>query len=142
MQKARCQYLKNSDRCTKFFHDLIKRNNKRNARIAIDLDDGSCTMDGNIIVNEFVNHYKKLLGARVDREPLNDSWLRDGNMVSMYQTEKLTEPLSVYEIKVALWDIDNEKAPRPDGYEFFFFKKGWNIVGMIHVRRGKSFYLR
>lgn len=34
-QRVKSVYLKNSDRNTKFFHDLVKRNNKRNAIITL-----------------------------------------------------------------------------------------------------------
>ncbi|XP_075481269.1 uncharacterized protein LOC142521981 [Primulina tabacum] len=39
-QKAKLNYLKHGDKCTKFFHDLIKKKNKRNAIIAIQNQDG------------------------------------------------------------------------------------------------------
>lgn len=33
------------------------------------------------------------------------------------------------EIKEALFDIGDDKSPRPDGYTSKFFKQAWNIVG-------------
>lgn len=44
-QKAKCDFLNLGDRCSKFFHDLIKRNNKRNAVIALTKHDGTVTTD-------------------------------------------------------------------------------------------------
>ncbi|XP_073310966.1 uncharacterized protein [Primulina huaijiensis] len=43
-QKAKIKYTQQGDRCTKFFHDLIKRNNKRIAIVAIRKADGRTTM--------------------------------------------------------------------------------------------------
>ncbi|XP_042410124.1 uncharacterized protein LOC121999519 [Zingiber officinale] len=34
-QRAKNVYLKSADKCTKFFHDMVKRNNKRNAIITL-----------------------------------------------------------------------------------------------------------
>ncbi|GKD98938.1 methylenetetrahydrofolate reductase 1 [Tanacetum coccineum] len=33
------------------------------------------------------------------------------------------------EIKAAMFDIGDDKAPGPDGYTSAFFKKGWSVVG-------------
>lgn len=123
LQKAKCTYLKNSDLCAKFFHDLIKRNNKQNAIIAMDLEDGSSTMDENIIVTEFVKYYKNLLGASVDRETLNWNWWMDRNMVSADHQKKLIEQITVDEIKMALWDIDNDKVSGPWWIWMFLFQE-------------------
>lgn len=32
------------------------------------------------------------------------------------------------EIKEAPWSIENNKAPRVDGFNSFIFKKAWNII--------------
>ncbi|GJV84290.1 hypothetical protein Tco_1524188, partial [Tanacetum coccineum] len=33
------------------------------------------------------------------------------------------------EIKAAMFDIGDDRAPSPDGFTYVFFKKGWDIVG-------------
>lgn len=33
------------------------------------------------------------------------------------------------EIKAAMFDIEDEKAPGPDGFTAKFYKKAWHIVG-------------
>lgn len=39
-QRAKSTYLRSSDRCTQFFHDVVKRNNKRNAIVTITKSSG------------------------------------------------------------------------------------------------------
>lgn len=39
-QRAKCAYLKQSDRYNKFFHDMVKRNNKRNSIVALVKESG------------------------------------------------------------------------------------------------------
>lgn len=33
------------------------------------------------------------------------------------------------DIKAPLWDINDNKAPRQDGYSSLFYKKAWSCVG-------------
>lgn len=42
----------------------------------------------------------------------------------------LTKEFTDKEVKQALWAIDGEKSPGPDGYESQFFKHTWEIVGV------------
>nr|GEV47910.1 hypothetical protein [Tanacetum cinerariifolium] len=44
------------------------------------------------------------------------------------------------EIKEAVFDIDNDKAPGPDGYTSCSFKKAWNVVGMDVCLAVKEFF--
>lgn len=55
--KSKCTYLLQGDRCTKFFYDLIKRNNKNNAIVSLTLHDGISTTDSVNISHEFVQHF-------------------------------------------------------------------------------------
>jgi hypothetical protein len=40
----------------------------------------------------------------------------------------------------ALFSIGNDKAPRPDGYSSFFFKKSWDIVGVDFCAAIQDFF--
>ncbi|KAL0281941.1 UNVERIFIED_CONTAM: hypothetical protein Sangu_2980800 [Sesamum angustifolium] len=42
---------------------------------------------------------------------------------------RLTNPVSVERIKLAFFDIAEDKSPRPDGYTAAFYKAVWPIVG-------------
>lgn len=57
-QKARSDFLIMGDRCSKFFHDLIKRNNKKNSIIALTKADGLVITREEEIAAEFVKYYK------------------------------------------------------------------------------------
>lgn len=43
--------------------------------------------------------------------------------------KSLCSMASEQEIKEALWSIKDDKNPRPDGFNNYFFKKIWRIVG-------------
>lgn len=140
-QKAKCNFLKQGDRCTKFFHDLIKRNKRRNSILAIQDELGNNISDGKLIVDKFVEHYKKLLGTSVTRSPLNLDTLNDGAKITHEQWPKLIEEVDMNEVRDALFDIENEKAPGPDGYGSYFFKSSWSIIAKDVFDAVNEFFL-
>ena len=62
-QKAKCQFLKATDKCTKFFHDLVKKNAHRNHVGTICREDGSFTTSQAQVAEEFVPYFSSLLGS-------------------------------------------------------------------------------
>lgn len=65
-KRAKCAYLTQSDRCSKFFHNLIKRNNKRNTIVAIPKGTGENTTSVQKVTAEFVFHFCNLMGAAAE----------------------------------------------------------------------------
>lgn len=51
------------------------------------------------------------------------------NTLSNDEANDLITEVNEKEIKEALFDIEDDKAPRPDGFTSKFFKAAWNIVG-------------
>lgn len=52
----------------------------------------------------------------------------DGKKILNEQCEGLVASISLEEIRAALFEIDNEKAPRSDGFGALFFKAFWYII--------------
>jgi hypothetical protein len=49
-------------------------------------------------------------------------------------------PFSAEEIKAAVWNCEGNKAPGPDGVNFFFIKKAWSTIGGDITRMVEEFY--
>ncbi|GJX82048.1 RNA-directed DNA polymerase, eukaryota, reverse transcriptase zinc-binding domain protein [Tanacetum coccineum] len=79
-------------------------------------DNDGNRMEGNLMEQQFVNHFRKFLGAN--------------------KVIKVTDT----EIKNAIFDIGDSKAPGPDGYSSTFFKKAWKIVGKDVCLAIKEFF--
>ncbi|KAL0283738.1 UNVERIFIED_CONTAM: Retrovirus-related Pol polyprotein from type-2 retrotransposable element R2DM, partial [Sesamum radiatum] len=54
-------------------------------------------------------------------------WAR--HILTETEAEALVLPVSPDEVKQALFDIDESKAPGPDGYSAGFFKAAWPVIG-------------
>ncbi|GKB26479.1 RNA-directed DNA polymerase, eukaryota, reverse transcriptase zinc-binding domain protein [Tanacetum coccineum] len=109
-------------------------------------------MEASVILNEYkeaVVDENKLLSQKA-----KVNWMKDGDkniaffhkvvkgrkkksrmMVKMClnnfieDAKEMVEEITDVEIKKAMFDIDNDKAPGPDGFTSCFFKKVWSIVG-------------
>ena len=139
-QLAKAKYLKNSDKGTKFFHDLIRANRSKNQVASILLDDGSRTTSNKQVSEAFVQYYMGLLGERKDCIAINKSTVLNGKLLEAEQATNLLKAISEEEIKVALFSIGEDKAPGPDGFSSCFFKKAWDIVGRDFSKAVMEFF--
>lgn len=80
---AKCSYLKSSDKCSKIFCLVVKRNKKRDYIAAILKEDGILTTSRKQATNEFKNFYGTLLSTSSQVRPIDLSITRAGAVVSM-----------------------------------------------------------
>ncbi|KAL0439868.1 UNVERIFIED_CONTAM: LINE-1 retrotransposable element O protein [Sesamum latifolium] len=101
-QRTKLAWMKDRDQCSRiFFRKVAKRRSSKRV-FQIMRSDGQVLTTQPAVTNEFVTYYQTLLG---------DS------------------RLSPDEIKQAVFDIDEIKAPGLDGYSAGFFKAAWPVVG-------------
>ena len=128
-QKIKCKYLQDSDRGSKFFHALMGHNHRRNFIPAITRSDGRLNSSLKKVGDDFVAYYHQLLGTSKSTAPLDSAVIRSGPCLPSSSHDFLISPVSCDDIRQAVFSIENEKAPGPDGYSSFFFKQAWSIVG-------------
>ncbi|XP_039058912.1 uncharacterized protein LOC120202566 [Hibiscus syriacus] len=122
-QKTKAQWIKEGDKCTKLFHSAIASKNKRDTiRILIN-NEGKRLETYDDMANEIIAFFKHQLGA-IDPKvhPPDPSSLR--NLLQIHLSTEVTTGLikivTTEEIKEALFNQGNDKAPGPDGFTPFF----------------------
>ncbi|GAA0142619.1 hypothetical protein LIER_03474 [Lithospermum erythrorhizon] len=140
-QKSRCKFLLEGDRCTKYFHSLIKRDNVRNSISHIVKSDGSCTSSPEEVSILLVDFYKELFGSSKEVHPIVEDVVTNGYILSTADGIFLVAPVLDIEIREALFDIGNEKAPAPDGFSSAFFKSRWDLVEGDVCRAVQEFFV-
>ena len=128
-QKAKTKFLVNSNKCSKFFHGLVKWNTKRNLISDLCREDGSVTTSQDQVAEEFIRFYERLLGTSAICDLVDYAILRSGPLISQVQASSLSRDVSSQEIKEARFSIGEEKSPGSDRYTSFFFKKAWPMLG-------------
>jgi len=140
-QLAKCNYVSKFDKCTKFFHSIVKRNKGRGYVAAISKEDGSMTESTEEVALEFLRYFEGLLGTSSQVEHIDPQVLQCGEVISSHQGCDLLKAVSSEEIKDALFGIGNDKAPGPDGFSALFFKSAWDIIGVQFCDAVKEFFL-
>lgn len=64
----------------------------------------------------------------MDRAPFQANCMQFDRVLTSEQQAQLIRIPTEEEIKQALFDIGDLKAPRPDGYSSKFYKQAWDII--------------
>ncbi|GKF72751.1 hypothetical protein Tco_0208865, partial [Tanacetum coccineum] len=95
---------------------------------------------GALVPEVFVNHYEEFLGNHSVCDDLNIDGLFHSK-VSDQSCLSMVRDITNNEIKNAMFNVGDDRAPRPDGYASTFFKKGWDVVGDDVCNAVRDFFL-
>jgi len=124
-QKARTNWLKNGDYCTKFYHSSLRWRRLRNEVKGVEVGDQwceePCTVWGEA-KRFFESRFAatKDLGVRLDEVEFKSLTWED--------SMSLIRKFSVEEVRDAVWHCEGSKSPGPDGFNFNFIKKSWEFI--------------
>ncbi|GKD22873.1 RNA-directed DNA polymerase, eukaryota, reverse transcriptase zinc-binding domain protein, partial [Tanacetum coccineum] len=109
--------------------------------LSSDLSIGFCTTARKVTISCTIR--QKPLALPWGRTPQLDSGMKGtifDNKVSIEEANQMTKDVTDEEIKKALFDIDDNKAPGPDGFTSKFYKKAWDIVKDDFCNAIKEFF--
>ncbi|KAK4384426.1 hypothetical protein Sango_3061900 [Sesamum angolense] len=130
-KRAKLQWLKHGDQNSRIFFRKINAIRARQRVFQIMKANGEVLTDMNEVAEEFVSCFKTLLGGTRSQWDINLCFLQQGvkQTLTQEEAELISAPVTHTEVQEAIFDIDEDSAPGPDGYTSAFFKAAWPVVG-------------
>ena len=121
-QRVKVKNLLEGDANTNFFH-LLANGKHRKTRI-FQLEDGERIICGDAQLKSFITMlYKHLFGPSVETNvSLDESRTVDIPQVSELENEHLTQQFHESEARAAVFQMEHNKAPSPDGFPAEFYQ--------------------
>ncbi|KAI8572120.1 hypothetical protein RHMOL_Rhmol01G0173700 [Rhododendron molle] len=141
-QKSRVQWLSLGDHNTRFFHQKMATNRLRNKILSITDTRGVRLEDPKEVKQVILGYFQGLLGTAFPSTGNFSSELRSviRNKVSTDMQESLIHAVTALEIRTALFSINGDKAPGPDGYNAKFYQSNWEVIGSDLVLAVQQFF--
>ncbi|GJX60248.1 retrovirus-related pol polyprotein from transposon TNT 1-94 [Tanacetum coccineum] len=122
-QKTKIEWLKEGDHNSTYFHNFLKGRLSRNTIISVE-DDVGIVFYNDDVAPIFVDHFESFFGTCEETFLVEDP---DGlfiKKIDVVSALYMFRDVSNDEIKAALFDIDDNKAPGPDVFPHLGLKQG------------------
>ncbi|KAL2228519.1 UNVERIFIED_CONTAM: putative mitochondrial protein [Sesamum indicum] len=136
------QWMKGGDQCSRIFFRKIAQRRAVRRILQINDENGTTHTELSEVVQEFVSFYQNLLGGNRRRLLVDITCLKPWarHILSNEEASHLILPFSPEDVKLAIFDIAEDKAPGPDGFSSGFFKAAWPVVGTEVTRAALDFF--
>ncbi|KAL2228422.1 UNVERIFIED_CONTAM: hypothetical protein Sindi_1821900 [Sesamum indicum] len=130
-QRAQMQWMKGGDQCLRVFFCKIAQRRTTGQILQINDEHGITRMEPEAVIHEFITFYQSLLGGDRCCEVMDFRYLRPWtrHILSEEESSQLIVPFIVEDVKLAVFDIADDKVPGPDRFSSGFFKEAWSVVG-------------
>ncbi|VFR03255.1 unnamed protein product [Cuscuta campestris] len=139
-QKANIKWMEEGDCNSKFFHAFVKgRRAKNQIRRIVDIQ-GKEHTDREVIHNMAIDYYNNLFNSKKDivTTPVLD-YLE--TVITQEDNAKLSKIPTAEEIREAVWSINPNSAPGPDGFNGSFFRAAWHIIQNDVISATQEFFI-
>lgn len=112
-QKSRVFWLREGDKNTKFFHALTKQRRARNKITQLLDADGNLVEDEEGLVVIATSYFSQIFESS-NPEDIEEALSEVPMTITGSMNDSLTAPVSKWEVKLALFAMHPDKAPRPN----------------------------
>jgi hypothetical protein len=127
-QRSKAQFILEGDSNTRYFHGVSNGRHRKKRIHSLIQDDGR--IEGHEQLKAYItNYYRNLFGAPKESSlSLDETQTNDIPQVSMEENGFLTEPYSEEEVMKAIFLMEHNKAPGPDGFPAEFYQTFWDTI--------------
>ena len=125
-QKSRVKWIKEGDCNSKFFHRMSTGRRSTKFIKSLISEKGETLSNIEVISEEIVNFFGKLYS-----KPEGDSWRIEGIdwvPISGESAIWLDRPFSEEEVRMAIFQLNKEKTPGPDGFTITIYQECWDVI--------------
>jgi hypothetical protein len=124
-ERAKIKTLLEGDANTRFFHLVANRKHRKQHIYKLEDDQGVVVGDDRL-KSHITNYYKDLFGPPEFSEvTLVEDQNLDIPQVSPEENDILISPFTESEVKEAVFQMEHNKAPGPDGFPAEFYQVFW-----------------
>ena len=130
--RAKCRWVENGERPTKYFFNLEKRNYKKKTISELRLQDDSTTNNENVILEQIETYFTNLYTSDYTySNEERDSFTLNLKIPKLSDEDRdnLEGPLTYDECKKVLETFQEDKAPGEDGFTAEFYKYFFELLG-------------
>ncbi|GJR26775.1 RNA-directed DNA polymerase, eukaryota, reverse transcriptase zinc-binding domain protein [Tanacetum coccineum] len=120
------------------YYDAMKDEN--NLIVSICNEKGE-RFENDKIVEQFVKHFQEFLGKKDVVTDLPTEEIVFSNKLSREEKANMCRGVSEVEVKNAMFEIEDSKAPGPDGFTVRFYKSAWSIIGKDICKAVQEFFI-
>ena len=132
MFRAKCRWVENGERPTKYFFNLEKRNYNKKTISELRLQDESTTCNEKEILDQIEAYFKNLYSSEctLSQEEYQE-FIQNLEIprLSNEDRDSLEGPLTYEECKKVLDSFQNDKSPGVDGFTVEFYKFFYDLLG-------------
>ena len=135
-QKARVNWSKYGDTNSKFFHSAIRWRRLKNEVKGVEIDSQWCE-EPEVVRREAKRVFENRFKATKDYGVTLGSV--EFKSLSMEVSRKMVSNFTEEEVKDVVWQCGGSKSPGPDGFNFNFIRKCWDVLKM-DIMEAVSFF--